>query len=177
MTGRVTLANTRSRGSRRSGRGQTLVEFAIVIPIFMFTVLGLIDVARFVYLNSTLSQAAREATRVGSVEASYRGSPDPACGKSGGPICPSNDSALVSDMRSGANRMMTPFGSVTNVYVNCVDDTASPPSGNWTGSMCSKNSNGNIISVRVTSQFVPITPVLSDLIGMTLSGSASMTIN
>jgi Flp pilus assembly protein TadG len=162
---------------RRKSRGQSLVEFAIVIPIFMLTVLGLIDAARLVYLNSTVSQAAREGARVGSVESSYRGSSDDACGTLGGPVCPSNDSALLADIRTGANRMMVPFGTVGNVYVSCVESTGTPPSGSWTGSTCSKNSSGNLISVRVTSDFHPITPFLSEFLGTTLSGAATMTIN
>jgi Flp pilus assembly protein TadG len=166
-----------ARRARQRTPGQSLVEFAIVIPVFMFTLLGLIDVARLVYLNSTLSQAAREGARVGSVEASYRGSSDSACGHLGGPVCPANDTALVSDIRAGANRMMVPFGSVGNVYVSCVSSTATPPSGAWTSSSCTSNTTGSLISVRVTAVFEPLTPILSDLLGMTLSGSGSMTIN
>lgn len=171
----------RAAGRHRSrsviGRGQSLVEFALVIPIFLFLLFGLIDVARLVYLNSTLSQAAREGARVGSVEAGYRGSSDSACGGTAGPVCPGNDTALVADVRTGANRMMVPFGAVNNVYVSCVASTGTPPTGDWTSSTCSSNSSGSVISVRVTANFQPITPVLGDLVSVTLDGSASMTIN
>jgi hypothetical protein len=162
---------------RAQSRGQSLVEFALVIPVFVLVVLGLIDAARLVYLNSTVSQAAREGARVGSVESSYRGSSDSACGTLGGPVCPSSDTALLSDIRTGANRMMVPFGSVDDVYMSCVESTSSPPSGSWTSSSCSKNTSGNVMSVRVTSDFHPLTPFLSEWIGLTLSGSATMTIN
>ncbi len=77
-----------ARGGHLS-HGQALVEFALVIPIFLFMLFGAIDVGRFVYLSSTLSQAAREGARLGSVEASYRGSTDAACGTAGGPDMPS----------------------------------------------------------------------------------------
>jgi Flp pilus assembly protein TadG len=154
-----------------------LVEFALVIPIFMLVVLGLIDTARLVYMNSTISQAAREGARVGSVESSYRGSSDSGCGSYGGPTCPGSDSALLADIRTGANRMMVPFGTVANVYMSCVTSTGTPPSGSWTSSGCTSNSSGNVISVRVTAEFHPLTPFLSDMIGLTLSGSATMTIN
>jgi Flp pilus assembly protein TadG len=163
--------------SRHRSRGQSLVEFALVIPVFMLVVLGLIDAARLVYLNSTVSQAAREGARVGSVESSYRGSTDSACGSLGGPVCPSNDSALLTHIRAGANRMMVPFGAVDNVYMSCVASTATPPNGTWTSSACTTNSSGNVMSVRVTSVFHPLTPFLSDMVGLTLSGSATMTIN
>jgi TadE-like protein len=162
-------------GQRR--RGQALVEFALVIPIFLLIVFGLVDVARLVYLNSTISQAAREGARVGSVEASYRGSSDPACGQMGGPVCPANDTALINDIRAGANAMMVPFGSVDHVYVSCDLAGDTPSSGNWTTTSCSDHTSGDVISVRVTVQFQPITPVLGQLIGANLTGSASMVIN
>ena len=161
----------------RKQRGQTLVEFAIVIPLFLLVVLGLIDAARLVYMNTTVSQAAREGARVGSVESSYLGSSDPACGRLGGPVCPATPTALIADIRTGANRMMNPFGSVTNVYLSCVAKTATPPSGNWTSSSCATNSSGSVMSVRVTAQFRPLTPFLSEYLNLTLSGTATMVIN
>jgi Flp pilus assembly protein TadG len=160
--------------------GQALVEFAVVIPVFLFMLFGLIDVGRLVYLNSTLSQAAREGARLGSVEASYRGSSDLACGTAGGPICPANDAALLTDVTGAANRMMAPFGTVKSSYMSCVPapPDGTPPTGSWTGSTCSNHAPGNVISVRVTAPFVAITPVISQLLGpMTLAGSATMTIN
>lgn len=51
----------------RRERGQALVEFALVFPIFLVLVFGLIDVGRLVYVDNALSQAAREGARWGSV--------------------------------------------------------------------------------------------------------------
>jgi len=167
------------RRSRARSRGQSLVEFALVLPVFMFTLFALIDVGRLVYLSSTLSQAAREGARLGSVEASYRGSSDPACGTVGGPICPANDNALWSDIQTEANDEMSPFGAVTNLYMSCVLASGTVPSGDWTApKVCSNHAPGNVISVRVTGTFQPITPLISQFLGsLTLSGSATMTIN
>lgn len=53
---------------RRHGEGQALVEFALVIPIFLLVVLGLFDLGRAVFFSSTLSNAAREAVRLGIVD-------------------------------------------------------------------------------------------------------------
>jgi hypothetical protein len=166
-----------ARRSRRH-RGQSLVEFALVIPIFLFMFFGLIDVGRYVYLNSTLSQAAREGARLGSVEASYRNSTDAGCGALGGPICPAGDGVLLNHITAAANRMMTPFGNVQTTQLSCVTSSGTPPTGNWTGNGCSNNAPGGTISVRVTATFTPITPIISQLFGTkSLAGSASMTIN
>lgn len=59
------------RRSRRSGprsRGQALVEFALVFPIFMLVLFGIIDVGRYVYVSNSLNEASREGARYGSVE-------------------------------------------------------------------------------------------------------------
>jgi Flp pilus assembly protein TadG len=56
--------NTRRR---RSG-GQALVEFALVFPIFVLLLFGLIDVGRLVYVNNALAQGAREGARWGAVQ-------------------------------------------------------------------------------------------------------------
>jgi len=66
----------RSGGTGRADRGQALVEFALVFPIFLLLLFGLIDVARFVYLNNAFNEAAREAARYGSVEQWQYSCPD-----------------------------------------------------------------------------------------------------
>ena len=112
-----TRALSRTTADRR--RGQGLVEFALVLPIFLLLIFGVIDGGRYVYVNSTLSNAAREGARLGSVEASWRGSADPSCGSPGGPVCPANNTVLVQHITAAANRQMAPFGAVDNVYLRC----------------------------------------------------------
>ena len=58
----------RSRGRRRMRRaegGQSLVEFAIVIPVFLLLLSGMIDFGSGLYANQTIINAAREGARVG----------------------------------------------------------------------------------------------------------------
>lgn len=54
--------------TRRRDRGQGLVEFALVLPIFLLVLFGIIDLGRYVYVANAFNQAAREAARYGSVE-------------------------------------------------------------------------------------------------------------
>ena len=166
------------RDRRERRRGQSLVEFALVLPVFMFLLFAVVDGGRYVYLNSTLSNAAREAARLGSVEAYWTGSSDPSCGASGGPVCPANYAALLAHITTAANRQMAPFGSVANIYVSCVGPTGTPPSGTWTSSSCAAPVPGGYISVRVTYTWRAITPLVSNVMGtITTSGSATVTIN
>ncbi len=173
---------------RRSGRGQTLVEFALVLPIFLVMLFGLFDAGRYVYMSSVVSQAAREGARLAAVETSWIGSTDPSCGATGGPICPATAAALQTDVLNAANRMVAPFGSISsgNLYISC-DPAAGPaPTGNWTvGTACTgtvgttpgTGATGNLISVRVVMTFTPFTPGLSQVGTITTSGSATMVSN
>lgn len=56
-----------SRANRRRHRGQSLVEFALVLPIAVMVLLGLFDLGRAVYTYNTLAQSARQGTRVAIV--------------------------------------------------------------------------------------------------------------
>jgi hypothetical protein len=51
------------RVSRRPRRGQALVEFALVIPIFMLLVVGILEGGRAIYIYNTMSNAVREGLR------------------------------------------------------------------------------------------------------------------
>jgi Flp pilus assembly protein TadG len=160
-------------------RGQTLVEFALVLPVLIAIVFGLLDVGRYVYMSSVVSQAAREGARLAAVEASWMGSSDPACGTAGGPVCPADVTALAAHVTVAANRMVAPFGSVQNVYVRCDALGSAPTSSTWTGVACgsgNRSPNSNVVSTRVDLTYSPLTPVISNFV-LTLSGSATMVIN
>ena len=51
-------------------RGQSLVEFALLLPLMLLIITGLFDVARAVWEENTLAYAAREGTRFGIVHGS-----------------------------------------------------------------------------------------------------------
>ncbi len=173
--GRNRFGRGRDRNRRR--RGQTLVEFALVLPIFLFILFALIDVGRYVYLNSTLSQAAREGARVASVEAGWMGKSDASCGAAAGPVCPANLSALRTDILAGANRMMQPFATIplTDLYTSCDDATAPNP---VTTQTCADNQTLSLASVRVVSTYRPLTPLISSIFPtIPTQASATMVIN
>lgn len=163
--------------ARRRSLGQTLVEFSLVLPIFLMVLFGIVDAGRLVYMNTVLSQAAREGARVASVEASWVGSSDSSCNSAGGPVCPATTTALRADITAAANRMVSPFGPVSLVYLRC-DPPGSAPTGTWTDTSCGSHATTNIVSVRVVLTFNPITPVVGQLIGsIPLAGAATMVIN
>lgn len=168
------------RNRARETRGQSLVEFALILPVFLLVLFGLIDAGRFVYMNSVLSQAAREGARVAAVEAGWLGSSATGCDAANGPVCPANVAALKVDVAAAANRMVAPFGSISSssVYISC-DPIGSAPTGSWTGATCASNATSvDVVSIRVLLTFTPITPIVSQILGsITTSGSATMVIN
>lgn len=165
---------------RRDVRGQAMVEFALVFPVFIVILFGAIDVGRFVFTDSVLSQAAREGARLGSVEAGWigKGVSDPSCGTAGGPVCPVNVARLQDDIQAAANRMVAGIGgTITTVYISC-DPPGTVLAAGWTGATCVSNGQGNVISVRLVYTYNPITPIVGQMIGpVTRTAAASMVIN
>lgn len=53
---------------RSGSRGQSLVEFALILPVFLLVLMGILDLSRAVYYSSTLGNAARETARRGIVD-------------------------------------------------------------------------------------------------------------
>lgn len=54
---------------RKRGRGQALVEFALVIPIVLLMFMILVDFGRLIFAQNAINQDAREAARAGAVPA------------------------------------------------------------------------------------------------------------
>ena len=53
---------------RDSERGQTLVEFGLLIPIVMLIMVGLFDLGRVVFINNSLSDGAQQGARNASTD-------------------------------------------------------------------------------------------------------------
>jgi Flp pilus assembly protein TadG len=185
----------------RRGRGQSLVEMALVLPIFLLVLCGAIDGARLIYANNQLSEAAREGARLAAVEAPAMGSSDAACvatragitaSNPGAHVCPADSTALKADVVTAVNRLMVFMGPATEVHLACSAGASAgepAPTGDWTESTVthprcsagtsgsSPNAAGQLVSVRVVNLFQPITPLAGPIFGaLTLSGSATMVI-
>ena len=64
----------RMKRNRRWGKGQTMVEFALVLPIFLLVIFGLVEFGRIFHAWLTLENASRQAARYavsGQFDASY----------------------------------------------------------------------------------------------------------
>ena len=62
----VSGRNSRTPRGHGAPVGQTLVEFALVLPLLLTVIIGGIDLARYVAMHSAANGASREATRYAS---------------------------------------------------------------------------------------------------------------
>jgi Flp pilus assembly protein TadG len=59
--------NRRSAGAGARDRGSAAVEFALLLPVLLLLLFGVIDFGRAINAQITLTQAAREGARLASV--------------------------------------------------------------------------------------------------------------
>ena len=139
-----------------SPEGQSLVEFALILPVLLLLIVGVFDLARIVFDSTTLSAAVREGTRYAIVHGAASSSPT-------GPgaasySAPSTDSTITTIVTRAAIGVNTP--TVTAVWSNGDAYRGSP--------------------VTVAATF-PFTPTLSSAflggaLQVTLSASSTMDI-
>ena len=140
-----------------------MVEFALVLPIFLLLLFGLIDIGRYVYTANALNQAAREGARFGSVagwSASCAGSRD-TCVK-----------------RETVNRLAGVVITPSDVEVKCWRYNPAKPSEPWEVSVGQCRTN-DFLSVGLETTFQVLTPIVGQIIGngAKVSGYARVAVN
>jgi len=78
---------------QRAARGQALVEFALIIPVFILLMVGIFDLGHVVWANNALSNSAREGARFAIVHGGSESTPCPV-----GPA-PASDEAGATNVR------------------------------------------------------------------------------
>ncbi len=138
-------------------RAQSLVEFALVLPIFLLIVTGIFDVARAVWQENSLAYAAREGTRYAIVH-----------GASGNPIVGPCSSCL----NPATNNLGNVINAVTSnaVGVYNIDVTIDYPDGS--------NNRNQRVTVDATAPFVPLPSqyLLGGAFQITLRGGSQLVI-
>ncbi len=61
------FSSKRNRGARKRRRGAELLEFALVLPIFLMLLLGMLEFATLFFVRHSMLHAAREAARSYSI--------------------------------------------------------------------------------------------------------------
>lgn len=138
------------RLARSDDSGQSLIEFALVLPMLLLIITGLFDVARATWQENTLAYAAREGTRYAIVHGS--GSQD------GTVVSSTNDQPVIDTVRDAAVGV-----SSVSVAVTWPDNC---------------NSRACRVAVDATADFVPIPSqfLLGSLFTITLRGGSMLVI-
>jgi hypothetical protein len=178
------------RGRTRS-RGQALVEFALVLPLFITLVLAVFDIGRVIWARNDLENAAREGGRYAIVH-----------GDSIGQSCPAGPSASIySTAPTASSACPYPAPSKQSVYdavrnyawagggrpssCTSADATTSGPCITVCyGTSCSGDTDGVSTTIRGTSVTVTATSsislILPRLFGWTsfsVTGTTTMLVN
>jgi len=142
--------------------GQSMVEFAVLAPIFFLLLLGTIDLGRAVYIYNAISDAAREGTRA----AIPFDNPLP------------NSNAVVTAVQSklgGGFTLTTDPCSGGPVTSSCPATPTAPNTGFiWYSSRIGTTGRGHV-TVKISFLFQPWIPVVRDAAGNGVVISAEST--
>ncbi len=177
-----------SRRVRR--RGQALVEFALVIPLFLTLFMGVVDVGRVVWANDSLANAAREGARfaivhggstsdqcpLGPLTATYGAAPTP------GPSCPYSYPAANGYAELGADRKQPiRAAAVAAAIAGGANVTATVCYGAGctgdTDAAGADDRRGTPVTVAISSRLDLVVPSLLQLGSFTVTGTSTMLVN
>ena len=130
------------RHFRQRTRGQSFVEFALVLPIFLLFLAATLDLGRVFYANITLNNAAREGA--------FQAAKTPDLFDAGQP-CDQATNRVVCRVQNET------VGSMIAIQPDDVEMTCSP-------NTCPEAA-GATVTVRVRGEFHLITPILSFVFG------------
>lgn len=132
----------RRRGASSESRGQSLVEFALILPIFVLLLVGILDFGRAVFAFNTLNNAAREGGRLAIVD---------------------QTATHIQEMAAGRTGFLDVQPSDVSLDFRDPDDVDS--AGSCDGSPGDNAIVGCLAVVRVTYEYNAATPILSQIIG------------
>jgi Flp pilus assembly protein TadG len=150
------------RRREHGSSGQALVEFALVFPVFLIILFGIVDFGRAIYAYNTLANAAREGARVAIVNQIQT---SPACSTSKPIEDPLNPQWSIKTCAArSAVSLGIPETDVTVSY-------APPPGATFT---CSPTVRvGCLATVTVEYSYTAITPVIGAIVGAIPMSSTS----
>jgi Flp pilus assembly protein TadG len=137
-----------------STRGQSLLEFALVLPLLVTVMIAGIDLARYAAIHSAAESASREATRYGSASGLVAGTPRYI-----------NCSGIAAAARNAAPNLSLAYpGNITIAYERW-DAAATPPAWVETSPVCPP-ALGDAGIERMDRIVVTVTTGFSPMVGL-----------
>ena len=164
-------------------RGQAMVEFALVIPVFILLMVSLFDFGRVVWVNDTLATAAREAVRFAIVHGGSESNSCPVGPASATQITPpaSQSCPYPSPSRQAVKDVAHKWaaGTSSDVTVSVCYGEVTTCSGDADQVIipAPTNERGTQVTVTVTSVVELSIPSLVGFDGFTLQATSTMLVN
>ena len=160
-------AERRTRAPRRAHGGQALIEFALVLPLILLILMGVVDFGRAIFAFNEVANAAREGGRTGIVN------------------------QTLTDIRARAAAQAIALGIPTAIPASC-PSTGGPATANSdpagvciailkadlvTDCSSQVDKIGCVVVVSVKSTYTPLTPIIGNILGpIRLSSTTRQTI-
>jgi hypothetical protein len=165
---------------KRHARGQSLVEFAVILPIFITLLVGVFDFGHVVWANNAVATAAREAARYAIV---HGGSFSTEC-----PVGPGHDdldipapsadcpypSPSKQSVKDEAEKWLSGVGNSPSVSVCYGNVTTCSGDVDEVGAT---NERGTAVTVTVRATVNLAAPSLFGFGGFSVSGTTTMLVN
>ena len=127
---------------RQGERGQSLVEFALIVPIFILILLGIFDFGRAIVAYNTVNNAAREAGRLAIVD--------------------QTDADVRTEAAERASGLDVAAGAI---YIDYRSPATPDTAGSCASSLGTDAIVGCIAVVRVPYTYTAATPVIGNIVG------------
>jgi Flp pilus assembly protein TadG len=163
---RLRCAGTAASDRRVSPRGQSLVEFALALPLFLALVFGILDFGRMIAMHSAAVTASREASRYGAAVGTYDHD-----GNSGTPAIERymDCAGIRAAARNATSALFTLTDDQIEIsYVNGAGNPTTdscPPHHSAAGPVAAEVDSLDRIVVEVTLQYEAITPPVRAVVG------------
>jgi hypothetical protein len=131
-----------------NNKGTTIVEFALVLPIFLLCVLGIFDFGRYFFVEHTLQFATREGMRFALVGRTLTDG-------NGNPM--SREASIIQTIKDKASLAVDP--SSLSIYIFQIGSDYSDPS-NWQNLPPNAGGPGSYMRVRTRYTCEFMTPLI-----------------
>ncbi|MCW2848984.1 MAG: pilus assembly protein [Marmoricola sp.] len=147
----------RARARSRDQRGAVVVEFALIVPLLLLLVFGILEFGYMMSRDTAIDNAARDGARVASLDGTFSD------------VCTAVKSELSgSGIPAPTTCNASASTTTANIKIDCIKAD---------GSACAASSttfdtlsvSGATATVRVSYSYKWITPLISSLFGSTAS--------
>jgi Flp pilus assembly protein TadG len=151
--------NGKHRGS--NGDGQALIEYALVVPMLFFLIVGAVDFGGYIYSWVTVANAARAVADYAAMSGAYAGGITPATATQLSTLL-TNDTASLPNTAPSLVVCQNINGTSTSITGTCSSPPGDPENIIGATTTCSSSAPCYVsVTVDVTYNYVPFIPTFN----------------